>query len=125
MKTKRIKSIFNAMFNGLPNPMFPTVLGYFQHGDSLVELAVAEREKAGLYAPWSLARAVGIEMGIGTLCCTVLRQIGQYSTERGQSFHIDGMEERIGECMHGGAEEREKALQRLIGIAVRRMDGEE
>ena len=39
MKQGRIKSVFNGVFNNMPNPIFCHVIRYFQVGNFLCELA--------------------------------------------------------------------------------------
>ena len=49
-KGKRVKYIFNKFYNGLPNPAFPHILGYFKHKNYLCEIA---RQKSILECKWS------------------------------------------------------------------------
>lgn len=39
MKQKRIKAIFDRVFNNMPNPIFCYPMFYFQHGDFVCEVA--------------------------------------------------------------------------------------
>ena len=48
MNQKRIRQVFNKVFNNLPNPIFCYPMFYFQQGNFLCEVAEANKNTLGM-----------------------------------------------------------------------------
>lgn len=82
MNEKEIKSVFDRVFNGLPNPMFPHPYKYFEHKGYLCECATsATKCECALYVSKNLHKTPLAIFGMAFADCgnalTVLTADGE------------------------------------------------